>query len=159
MRNVRDKNPRRRVDNRRLREIDSDEEDEEGLGVDQSYFNDESYLTGAAPLSRLRDRRVLINDYASEHSEDEDGSDDGIGGVQLVLPDKEERLARKALERIRSAQILGLKNVMLTESEYDALENKRKRDELARTTGAPSSLTRERPRNSVQLIEPARFTA
>lgn len=110
-------------------------------------------------LSRLRNRRVLINDYASEHSEDEDGSDDGIGGVQLVLPDKEERLARKASERIRSAQILGLKNVMLTESEYDAMENKRKRDELARTTGAPSSLTRERPRNSVQLIEPARFTA
>ena len=156
MRNVRDKNLRRRVDDRRLREIESDEEDWEGLGVDQSYFNDEYYSSGAAPLSRQRNRRVLINDYASEHSEDEDGSDDGIGGVQLVLPDKEDRLARKASERIRSAQILGLKNVMLTESEYDALESKRKRDEVARTTGAPSSLTRGRPRNSVQLIEPAR---
>lgn len=49
-------------------------------------------------------------------------------------------MRRVKLERIRSAQILGLKNVMLTESEYDAMENK-KRDELARTTGAPSSLT------------------
>lgn len=156
MRNVRDKNLRKRMDDRRLREIGSDEEDGEGLGVDQSYFNDESYLTGAASLSRLRNRRVLINDYASEPSEDENGSDDGIGGMQLVLPDKEERLARKASERIRSARILGLKNVMLSESEYDALESKRKRDEVATMTEAPSSLTRGRPRNGVQLTEPAR---
>lgn len=156
MRNARDKNPKRRVDDRRLREIDSDEEDGEGFGVDQPYFNDESYLTGAAFRSRLRNRRVFINDYASEHSEHEYGSDDGIEGVQLVLPDKEERLARKALERIRSAQILGIKNIMLTESEYDALESKRKRDEAARMTESPSSRTKGRRRNGVELTEAAR---
>lgn len=72
--------------------------------------------------------------------------------MQLVLPDKEERLARKILERIRSAQIIGLKNVMPTKTKYDFLENKGKRDELARTTGAPSSLTKERPCDSARLI-------
>lgn len=156
MRNARDKNPRERVDDRRLREIDSDEEDGEDFGVDQSYFKDEPYLTGAASPPRLRNLRVRINDYASEHSDDEDGSDDGIGGMQLVLPDKEERLAQKALERIRSAQILGIKDVMLTESEYDALESKRRRGEATRITEAPSSRTKGRRRNGVQLTEPAR---
>lgn len=155
MRYARDENLGERVDDRRLREIDSDEEDGEGFGVDQSYF-DELYLNGTASLSRLRNRRVLINEYASEHSEDDDGSNVGIGGMELVLPDKEERLARKALERIRSAQILALKSVMLTESEYDALESKKKRDEVSRMTEAPSSRTKGRPRNGVQLNEPAR---
>lgn len=56
MRNVQDNNLRRRVDDRRLWEIDSDEEDEKGLGMDQSYFYDKFYLTGAAPFSRLRNR-------------------------------------------------------------------------------------------------------
>lgn len=128
---MRNKNLRRWIDNKCLREINSDEEDEKGLSVDQSYLNDKFYLTRAAPLSCLRNRQVLINDYAFKHLEDEDGSDDGIGDVQLILPDKEEQLDQKALERIQSAQILGLKNVILIESEYDALENKKKRNELA----------------------------
>lgn len=155
MRNARDKNLRERVDNRRLQEIDS-VEDGEGVGLDQSYFNDESYLTGAASLSRLRNRRVRINDYASGNSEEEDDSDDGIGGMQLVLRDKEDRLARKALERIRSAQMLGIKNVMLTESEYDALENKKKIDEAAIMAAAPNSRTKGRRRNGDKSTEPAR---
>lgn len=156
MRNARDKTLRERSGNRRLQEIDSDEEDGEGVGLDQSYFNDESYLTGAAAVSHLRNRRVRINDYSSEHSECEDDSDDGIGGMQLVLRDKEDRLARKALERIRKAQILGIKNVMLTESEYDALGSKRKREEAAIIAAAPNSRTKGRRRNGVQLTEPTR---
>ena len=155
MRNARDKNLRERVDNRRLQEIDS-VEDGEGVGLDQSYFNDESYPTGTASLSRLRTRRVRIIDYASEHSEDEDDSDDGIGGMQLVLRDKEDRLARKALEQIRSAQMLGIKNVMLTESEYDALESKKKIDEAAIMASASNSRTKGGRRNGVKSTEPAR---
>lgn len=156
MRNARDKNLRERVDNRHLQEIDSGEEDGEGAGLDQPYFNDESYPTGAASLSRLRNRRVRINDFASEHSEDEVDSDDGIGGMQLVLRNKEDRLARKALERIRRAHMLGIKNVMLTESEYDALESKRKIDEAAIMAAAPNSRTKGRRRNGVQATEPER---
>lgn len=156
MKKTRDKNLRERADDRRLREIDSHEEDGEGFCLDQPYFNDESYLAGAASLSRLRNRRVLINDYASEHSEDDYGSDDGIGGMQLILPDEEERLARKALDRIRSAHISGKKNVMLTEFEYDALESKRERDEAARMTEAPSSRTKGRRHRGLRLTEPAR---
>lgn len=156
MRNARDKNQRERVENRRFQEIDSDEEDGEGVGLDQSYFNDESYVTGAASVSRLRNRRVRINDYTSEHSEDEDDSDDGIGGMQLVLRDKEDRLARKALERIRSAQILGIKNVMLTESEYDALESRRKRDKTTIMAAASNSRSQGRRHSGIQLADQAR---
>lgn len=154
-RNARDKNVREQVD-RRLQEIDSDAEDGEGVGLDQSYFMDEPYVTGATPISRLRNRRVRINDYASERSEDEDDSDDGIGGMQLVLRDKEDRLARKALERIRSAQVLGIKNVMLTESEYDALESRKKRDPATIMAAAPNFRTKGRRGNGVQLTEHAR---
>lgn len=156
MRNERDKNLRELFGDRRLQEVDSDEEDGEGVGLDESYFKDESYLAEAASVSRLRNRRVCINKYASERSEDEDDSDDGIGNMQLVLRDKEELLVRKALEGIQRAQILGKKNVMLTESEYDALERKRKRDEAARKVAAPSPRTKGRRRNGVQLTETAR---
>lgn len=155
MRHARDKNLRERIDNRRLQEMDIGE-DGEGVDLDQSYFNDESYPTGAASLSRQRNRQVRIIDYASEQSEDEDDSENGIGGMQLVLRDKEDRLARKALERIRSAQMLGIKNVILTESEYDALESRKKIDEAAIVAAAPNSRTKGRRRDSVKSTDPAR---
>lgn len=45
--------------------------------------------------------------------------------VQLAMRDKEDQLVEKALERIRRAQMLGKKNVRLSQRELDALERKR----------------------------------
>lgn len=45
--------------------------------------------------------------------------------VQLAMRDKEDQLVDKALERIRRAQILGKKNVRLSQRELDALERRR----------------------------------
>lgn len=46
---------------------------------------------------------------------------------------------------------------MLTKSEYNALENKKKRDELTKIIGMLSFQTRKYPHNSVQLIKSIRF--
>ena len=82
--------------------------------------------------------------------------------MQLALRDKEETLVQKALERIRRAQMLGKKNVKLTQPELDALERKRQKDqaikhqanrkashlnlgdERRRSSGQPSNTTKER---------------
>lgn len=45
--------------------------------------------------------------------------------VQLAMRDKEDQLVDKALERIRRAQMLGKKNVRLSQRELDALERRR----------------------------------
>ncbi len=52
--------------------------------------------------------------------------------MQLALRDKEEMLVEKALERIRRAQMLGKKNVKLTQPELDALERKRQKDQVTK---------------------------
>ena len=49
--------------------------------------------------------------------------------MQLALRDKEEMLVQNALERIRRAQLLGKKNVKLTQPELEALERKQKIDQ------------------------------
>ena len=48
--------------------------------------------------------------------------------MQLAFRDKEDMLVQKALERIRRAQMLGEKNVKLSQLELDALERKRQKD-------------------------------
>ncbi|KAJ5585296.1 uncharacterized protein N7459_005096 [Penicillium hispanicum] len=47
--------------------------------------------------------------------------------VQLAMRDKEDQLVDKALERIRRAQMLGKKNVRLSQRELDALERRRQK--------------------------------
>ncbi len=82
-----------------------------------------------------RSRRRHEYDYSgsSQSSEDDRASDDGAGiTMQIALRDKEELLVQKALERIRRAQMLGKKNVTLTQPELDALERKRRKDQASR---------------------------
>ena len=156
-RRERDTPSRQRGDPRRFREIDSEEDDGKGFGLDHSFVSDELFFTGADLGSQPRNRRVHSHDYTSESSEDEEHSNDGYaGGMQLVLRDKEELLVQKALERIRRAQMLGKKNVMLTQPEIDALARKRLKDEAALKATASSSRTAERRRSGVRLNETAR---
>ena len=79
-------------------------------------------------------RRRRRYDYSgSSESEDSEAMDDRNGGsMQVALRDKEEMLVQKALERIRRAQLLGKKNVKLTQPELDALERKRQKDRVMR---------------------------
>ena len=53
--------------------------------------------------------------------------------MQVALRNKEDLLLEKALERIRRAQILGKRNVKLSQPEIDALERKRRQDEVQPT--------------------------
>ena len=54
--------------------------------------------------------------------------------MQVALRDKEELLVQKAFERIRRAQMLGMKNVKLTKPELDALERKQQKDEALKSS-------------------------
>ena len=73
--------------------------------------------------------------------------------MQLALKDKEEMLVQKALERIRRAQLLGKKNVKLTQPELEALERKQKKDQALndnRRSSGPNSRGDDRRRRSDQ---------
>ncbi|KAK3168022.1 hypothetical protein OEA41_004468 [Lepraria neglecta] len=124
-------------DDGRVEELDSDEDDGQGVGLDGAFLSDELHFTGE-DLGR-RSRRRKDDDYSgtSESSEESENSDDGAGRtMQLALRDKEELLVQKALERIHRAQMLGKTNVKLTQPELDALQRKR-RKELAAKDQAP----------------------
>lgn len=144
-------------DDRRFEEIESDEYDEDGQGggLDRAFISDELRFTGE-DLGRRR-RRYEYSD-SSGSSDERDISDDGDGAnLQLALRDKEELLVQKALERIRRAQMLGKKNVKLTQPELDALERKRQKDQALKTQPKrrSSGLTlrgSDRRRDSNQLI-------
>lgn len=132
----RDRQSRQQEEARRFEEVDSDDDDGQGVGLDRSYGSDELYFTGADMGSRPRTRRTTSHDYdyTSGSSGHEDGDmNDGSGGtMQLALRDKEDKLVRQALERIRRAQVLGRTNVELTQPEIDALARKRRKDESAK---------------------------
>ena len=57
--------------------------------------------------------------------------------VQLAMRDKEDQLVDKALERIRRAQMLGKKNVRLSQRELDALERRRQQTDKPREARWP----------------------
>lgn len=57
--------------------------------------------------------------------------------VQLAMRDKEDQLVEKALERIRRAQMLGKKNVRLSQRELDALERRRLQTDNPREARRP----------------------
>ena len=69
--------------------------------------------------------------------------------VQLAMRDKEDQLVEKALERIRRAQMLGKKNVRLSQRELDALERKRQQTDSSnaarRNKGNAGSAANSRP--------------
>lgn len=72
--------------------------------------------------------------------------------MQVALRNKEDLLLQQALERIRRAQILGQRNVKLTQPEIDALERKRRQDESRRTRTGSGSKQIDRRRSSNQLL-------
>ena len=118
-------------EDRRFEEIDSNEDDGPGVGLDGAFVSDKLRFTGADLGRRRKEYIVSESSESSESSDERDVSDDRIGAnLQLALRDKEELLVQKALERIRRAQILGRKNVKLTQPELDALERKRRKDQV-----------------------------
>lgn len=109
-------------------------------------------------MSRRSRRRQAYDDgISSESSGDDYGSEHGAGGtMQIALRDKEELLVRKALERIRRAQMLGRANVKLTQSEIDALERKRRKDEGESARRTPEERNADRRRGSGQSRDTSR---
>lgn len=100
---------------------------------------------------RSRRRQAYDNEISSESSGDDYGSDHEAGGImQIALRDKEELLVQKALERIHRAQMLGRTNVKLTQSELDALERKRKKDDAESATKKTEMRSADRRRSSGQ---------
>ncbi|KAI4209649.1 MAG: hypothetical protein LQ351_007449 [Letrouitia transgressa] len=115
---------------RRFEEVDSDEGGGQGVNLDDSFTSDILHFTGTDLAPATQSIYQTNQDFSHEGSQDEeDFLEDPSGrALQYTLRDKEDLLVRKALERIRRAQMLGRTNVELTQREYDALERKRKQD-------------------------------
>ena len=115
-------------EDRRFEEIDSDEDDGRGVGLEGDFLSDKLRFTGIDMGRRRRKYDMLVSSGSSDERED---LDDRAGAtLQVALRDKEELLVQKALERIRRAQLLGKKNVKLTQPELDALERKRRKEQI-----------------------------
>ncbi|CRG87942.1 Prenylated Rab acceptor 1 [Talaromyces islandicus] len=112
----------------RFEEIDGDDDGDDAVVLGSLQRHGNKGNTSTREL-RLRNNGY---DYDSELSdgEDFDLNDDADStvafAVQLALRDKEDMLVEKALERIRRAQMLGKKNVRLSQEELDALDRRRK---------------------------------
>lgn len=118
---------------RRFEDIESDADDGEGVGLGGSFSSDDLLFTGADLGQRSRTRRGRDYEYSSGSTDEEDDAVEQSGAtVQLALRDKEDLLVEKALERILRAQMLGKTNVKLSQRELDALERKRRKDEVLR---------------------------
>ncbi|KAL1881057.1 Prenylated Rab acceptor 1 [Paecilomyces lecythidis] len=119
----------------RVEEIESEEDD-----YDRAMLLDEYY--GVRRDGSRRQSRRQSYGYEDE-TEDSEGVDYNLDSdadstvayaVQLAMMDKEERLVDKALERIRRAQLMGKKNVRLSQEELDALERRRMRTNDSKET-------------------------
>lgn len=114
----------------RVEEIESEED---GYGR-QSTRNGRAAHMRQLEYGGWGPRRGPNYDDLTDESESVDGGDYDLYdhqdstvayAVQLAMRDKEDQLVEKALERIRRAQMLGKKNVRLSQRELDALERKR----------------------------------
>ncbi|MCJ1231323.1 hypothetical protein MMC12_008000 [Toensbergia leucococca] len=142
---------RHRTEDRQFEELDSEDDDRLGVGLGKSFASDELYFTGADIGPRLHGEGNYDYKYKSESSDDSEDQDSGNEGtMQLALRDKEELLVRKAMERIRRAQMLGRTKVTLTQPEIDALERKRQHDQIKRRIVGPNAETTNRRRSSTQ---------
>jgi PRA1 family protein 1 len=118
-------------------------EDFDGVRFEEIDSEDDGYNGSLGRMRRNgnnggraspREVRLRSNgfDYESEVSDgvdydlDDDADSTVAYAMQLAMRDKEEMLVEKALERIRRAQMLGKKNVRLSQEELDALERRRK---------------------------------
>ncbi|KAF4163302.1 hypothetical protein CNMCM6936_000929 [Aspergillus lentulus] len=115
------------TNNVRIQEIDSGAEEEYLLRRGRALYAAEQRRIGWSRPNE--DYDVSADDVHSVDGIDLDLYDDSDStvayAVQLAMKDDEEWLVDKALERIRRAQILGQKNVRLSQRELDALERKR----------------------------------
>ncbi|KAJ5084355.1 hypothetical protein NUU61_008934 [Penicillium alfredii] len=126
----------------RVEEIESDEEHDE--------YEREMLRSGRVSYMRQLEyggRGPRRRDY--EDLTDEAESDSTVAyAVQLAMRDKEDQLVEKALGRIRRAQMLGKKNVRLSQRELDALERRRLQTDNGRRPkhpGSPTTPTAGRP--------------
>ncbi|KAF9886209.1 hypothetical protein FE257_011932 [Aspergillus nanangensis] len=118
-------------DDGRIEEIDTEDE----LMLQDGHMIYARQLAGMDLDGRSAWRRQMLDyDEDFDDSESVDGVDYDLYGdadstvayaVQLAMKDKEDWLVENALERIRRAQMLGQKNVRLSQRELEALERKR----------------------------------
>ncbi|KAF4259813.1 hypothetical protein KXW98_002342 [Aspergillus fumigatus] len=115
------------INNVRIQEIDCGAEEEYLLRPGRALYAAEQRRNGWP--RRNEDYDASAGDVHSVDGIDLDLDDDSDStvayAVQLAMKDDEEWLVDKALERIRRAQLLGQKNVRLSQRELDALERKR----------------------------------
>ena len=140
---------------RRFEEIDSESDDGQGVELGNCFVSDELYFTGTDLGYLAQDKHH--HDYSDGSNESYDGYEldewDGAS-VQVAIRDKEEMLVQRALERIRRAQSLGKTSVKLSQSELDALERKRQKDQAkARKPVVTAKVTNKR-QNSGQPFGP-----
>lgn len=140
----------------RVEEIYSEEEEDEygrqlirnGRG---GYMRQLEY-GGRGPRRRPMDFEDLTEETESVVGGDYDlydHEDSTVAyAVQLAMRDKEDQLVETALERIRRAQMLGKKNVRLSQPELDALERKRQQ------TDDPTAARRVRQAGASVNIRP-----
>ncbi|CEJ54523.1 hypothetical protein PMG11_00831 [Penicillium brasilianum] len=120
-------------DSRRVEEIESEEEDDV-YGRELVRKARAGYMRQLEYGSRGPRRRSDYDEMTDETESVVEGGEFDLYdhedstvayAVQLAMRDKEDQLVDKALERIRRAQMLGKKNVRLSQRELDALERKR----------------------------------
>lgn len=146
-------------DGAQIEELETEEDD--GY-PHEMLLDDQPFLPRSRPRATGNGRRgqssrnAHHNEYADETESVVDGVDYDLYddadstvayAVQLAMRDKEELLVDKALERIRRAQMLGRKNVRLSQRELDALERKR----LRSSTGTGGSKDAGRKKNAAQV--------
>lgn len=145
-------------DDARVEEImDSEEEEVDQYGRPISR-NGRGYMRqleygGRGPRRRPNNFEDLPEEIESVDGGDYDLYDHGDStvayAVQLAMRDKEDQLVEVALERIRRAQMLGKKNVRLSQRELDALERKRQQTDdpsgARRVTQAGASMNIKPP--------------
>ncbi|KAI4286261.1 MAG: hypothetical protein L6R38_000027 [Xanthoria sp. 2 TBL-2021] len=149
---------RREPQERHFEEIESDDDDGQGVTLDGTYFSDDLDLTGPELGRHTRIRRKHIQEPDSQSSEEEGEPLDSrsSGTMQLALRNKADLLLQQALGRIQRAQMLGKHNVKLSKPEIEALERKRRQDESQTTQDKPGSRQADRRRSSSQLNSSAK---
>ncbi|KAL8857035.1 MAG: hypothetical protein Q9178_006440 [Gyalolechia marmorata] len=137
---------------RHFEEIDSDDDDGQGVTLEGNYFSDELDFNGAGMGRHTRIRRKYDHESDSQSSEEGETFDSRSSGtMQFTLRNKEGLLVQQALGRIQRAQMLGKRNVKLSQPEIEALEGKRRQDEATNTQINVGSRQADRRRSSGQL--------
>lgn len=143
---------RRKPRERFFEELDSDDDDGQGVVLDRSHFGDESFFPNADAGAYTQNRRKNEYDDETHSSEDEVAMDDRSSNtMQVALRNKEDLLLEQALDRIHRAQMMGKQNVKLSKPELRALELKRKTDESKQSRNTSGSTQADRRRSSGQL--------